>query len=75
VDEHGVERDEQEVGVERRLREAEQDTGTITSPRVRTMSTAWSREPANQSKAWLEWWIAWKRQSPGTRWNARCTRY
>ena len=30
------------------------------------MSTTWSREPASQSRAWLEWWIAWKRQSRGT---------
>ena len=38
-------------------------SGTNTTARVATASTRWSREPASQSIASLEWWTAWKRQS------------
>ncbi|MDT4876791.1 hypothetical protein FQZ97_1122570 [compost metagenome] len=31
------------------------------------------REPASQSISRLEWWTAWKRQSHGMLWYARCS--
>ncbi len=48
-------------------------SGTNATARVTTTSTRCSREPASQSIASLEWWIAWKRQSQGTAWKARWT--
>ena len=35
-------------------------------PRISTSSTRWAREPAIQSSAFEEWWMAWKRHIHGT---------
>ena len=49
--------------------------GMSINPRIRRSSTRWAREPAIQSSAFEEWWMAWKRHSHGTSCNARWIQY
>ena len=47
------------------------NTGRKATARVTTTSSGWMREPASQSIARLEWWMAWKLHNQGSWWNAR----
>ena len=49
--------------------------GMSINPRTTTSSTRWAREPAIQSSALEEWWMAWKRHRNGTVWKARWMKY